>query len=118
MKEINFKNLNYTVLGANNKIVGDLEMQGDTIIHSQIEGTITIKDTSNLIIERKAKIDGTIYCHDVEVFGKVFGNIYAEGKLTIRSSAEVSGVIKAKKLSIYPGAILNMEAHAENEESK
>ncbi len=115
MKEINFKNLNYTVLGANNKIVGDLEMQGDTIIHSHIEGTITMKDTSRLIIERKSTIDGTIYCFDIEIFGKVYGNIYSEGKLTIRSSAEVSGVIKAKQLSVYPGAILNMEAHAENQ---
>lgn len=115
MKESNFKNQNYTVIGIDNYIKGDLELKGDIVIHSKIEGTLTVKDTGKVILERSSHFLGTIYCEDIEVFGKIEGNINANGALTVRSSANISGAINAKKISIYPGAILNMEAHAEQE---
>lgn len=115
MREIDFKKQNYTVIGINNSIDGELKLTGDAIIHSKITGTITMFGEGNLILERTSEFEGTIYCNDIEVFGNIKGSIKSSGILTIRSSASISGNISAKKLSIYPGAILNIEGHTEDE---
>ncbi len=114
MKESDFKNQNYTVIGINNSISGELELSGEVIVHSKVKGTITVKDEGKLVIERDSYIEGTIYCHDIEVFGEIQGNINAQGKLTVRSSARISGGVNANQMAVYPGATLNIEAHAED----
>ncbi len=116
MKELDFKKQNYTVIGINNSIEGDLKLTGDALIHSSIKGTITMFQEGTLILERDSSFEGTIYCNDIEVFGSVKGTIKANGKLTVRSSAFVSGNIQAKQMAVYPGAILNIEGHTDDEE--
>jgi len=113
MQVTEFKKQNYTVLGTKNIIEGDLKFHGDTIIHCKVTGTISMVDDAKLIIERPAQFDGIIYCKDVEVFGEIKGTIKASGTVTIRSSANLSGNIQANKLSVYPGAVLNIEGHTE-----
>lgn len=118
MKELDFKKQNYTLIGINNSIEGDLKLTGDAIIHSSVKGTITMFGEGTLILERHSSFEGTIYCNDIEVFGEIKGTVKAGGKLTVRSSASLSGNIQAKSLTVYPGAILNIEGHTEEEQSQ
>ena len=108
MNESDFKSYNFSLLGAGSYFEGDLTFEGDVILAGYLRGTINIKN-GKLTLERTSKIEGTIYCEDVEVFGSFSGAINSSGVTSIRSSAVVSGNIKAKKLSIFPGAQLNME---------
>jgi cytoskeletal protein CcmA (bactofilin family) len=105
------KNLNFSVFGAKNKINGEFHLHGDVIISSQIEGQINMLDEGKITVEREGSIEGILYCHDLEVFGTIKGHIKASGQVTIRSSAEISGNLQAERLSIFPGAILNIEGH-------
>lgn len=111
MNELDFKKLNFSVIGKDCEIEGDLKFTGDTLLTCKIKGTITIIDEAKLTLERGSIVQGDIYCHDVEVFGTLQGSIKASGKLTVRSSANISGNIQARDISIYPGAILNIEGH-------
>lgn len=115
MKESNFKTYNFSLLGAHSHFEGELNFEGDVIIAGHLKGTINIKN-GKLTLERTSQIEGTIYCEDIEVFGNFSGAINSSGVTSIRSSAVVSGNIKAKRLSIFPGAQLNMEG--ETSESK
>lgn len=109
MIDQDFKNLNFTVIGINSKLEGDLKFSGDTYISGSINGIITIEETGKLTLERLGKLEGSIFCHDFEVFGKIKGTVNASGTLSIRSGAEVSGIINANKLSIFPGAVVNID---------
>lgn len=111
MNELDFKKLNFSVVGKNCDIQGDLRFTGDTLLTCTIKGTITVLDHSKLTLERDSHVEGDIYCHDIEVFGNFQGSIRASGKLTVRSSAVLSGNIEAQGISIYPGAILNVEGN-------
>ena len=117
MNELDFKKLNFSVLGRNCEFEGELKLFGDTLITCHVKGTLAMQDQGKLTIERGANISGDIYCHDIEIFGNVEGSIRAHGTLTVRSSAQVSGNIEAKSLSIYPGAVLNIEGHTPEESS-
>lgn len=111
MTENDFKHFNFTVLGTDSRIEGELTLAGDTIINSDIQGTISMKNESALTFEREGSIEGIVNCHDLEVFGKIQGTINASGVVRIRSGAIVAGVVNAKSLSVFPGAILNIDGH-------
>ncbi len=109
-----FREFHYNVLGAKSKFVGDLILCGDAIITSEIEGSIEIRDEGKLVLERGSYIRGKIKAIDLEIFGKVEGDIECSGLVSIRSSAEVSGTIRSGKLVIYPGAMVEMKAISQN----
>lgn len=117
MNETEFKRLGFTVLGKDCEYEGDLRLRGDAIIDSKLVGSLTMLDESKLVIERDASIEGSIYCKDIEVFGNIEGSISASGSLTVRSSGRVSGKVTAANLSVYPGAVLNIEGSAEAKEA-
>jgi cytoskeletal protein CcmA (bactofilin family) len=115
MNDLDFKKLNFSVLGKNCNIEGDLKFAGDTLITCDFNGTITMTDNGKLILERGSKVIGTVYCNDIEVFGDLEGTVKAAGTMIVRSSAKVSGNIEANRLSVYPGALLNIEGHTPEE---
>ena len=109
MQENDFKNINFSVLGQKTSFEGDLKFEGDTIINGHITGSITLLNEGKITFERSSIMKGELYCYDVDILGHFEGSIKAAGTLTIRSSGSVSGKIEAKQLSIFPGAIVNME---------
>jgi cytoskeletal protein CcmA (bactofilin family) len=108
-----FKSFNYNMLGAKSIFKGQLDLWGDTIITSKIIGDITLLDQGKLILERGSSVIGKISAYHIEIFGTVEGEIISSGIVSIRSSAQVTGKIKASKLVIYPGAIVESEADSE-----
>jgi hypothetical protein len=47
-----FRDFHYNVIGGKSSITGDLVLSGDSIINSQINGSIHIEDKGKLILER------------------------------------------------------------------
>lgn len=115
IKDQDFREFHYNVLGLNSKITGDLFLCGDSIITSEIQGNVVMQDEGKLILERGSKIIGSIKGIDVEIFGEVEGDIECRGLVSIRSGARVSGTIKSGRLVIYPGAIVEVNAVAQEE---
>ncbi len=113
MKEIDFKTLNFTLLGKDSLFDGNLTLSGDVIIAGTFKGQLNIEDSGKLTLERDAKVEGIIQCDDLEIFGHFKGTIQSSGTVSVRSSADVSGRLKSNKLSIYPGASLNIEGNTE-----
>lgn len=111
MQESDFKSLNFSLLGKETSLEGEFTFSGDTIINCQMKGKLTVINDGKLTFERDSKFEGNIFCKNIEVFGKVSGTIDADGTLSVRASAEVSGQINAKKMSIFPGASINIEGH-------
>ena len=105
-----FKDFHYNVLGSNSMIVGDLILSGDSIVNSQVHGSIEVKEHGKLILERGSFVKGKIKAIDLEIFGTVEGEIDCLGLVSIRSSAQVFGKIKSGRLVIYPGAMVEMQA--------
>ncbi len=113
IKDQDFREFHYNVLGAKSVITGNLILLGDTIITAYIEGSVEIRDEGKLILERGSFVKGKIKAIDLEIFGKVEGDIHCSGLVSIRSSAEVVGNIKSGRLVIYPGAVVEMQASSQ-----
>ncbi len=107
-----FKSSRYNIIGLSSHIKGELHLSGRTSIEGQVEGNIFSDDDSMLIIEKNATITGNINAFNIEVFGKVIGELNAKGTLSIRPGSQVEGTIKSERLVIYPGALVNTKADA------
>ena len=113
MTDQDFRQFHYNILGTHSRVKGELILSGDAIITSTIEGSIEVLDQGKLVLERGSFIKGKIKAIDLEIFGKVEGDIECSGLVSIRSSAEVIGSIKSSRLVIYPGAVVEMKASSQ-----
>ena len=74
-----------------------------------MDGELVVEGAWPLSIEQEARIKGIIKCADINIFGTFDGTIHATGRVTIHSSAIISGRIYANGLIVHPGSVLNIE---------
>ncbi|MDA8791975.1 polymer-forming cytoskeletal protein [Bacteriovoracaceae bacterium] len=117
MNQLDFHNLNYNLISFSSLIEGTLHLNGETILNANIKGTVMMKDSSKLTIERGAVITGNVYCHDVQIFGRIDGEVNSIGVVTVHSSAVINGKIQAKKLAIFPGSIVNTSVSTQEDQT-
>ena len=91
------------VLSSDVEIKGTVKFTNDLVVDGRIEGEI--QSEGNLTVGENARLKAEIKTGTVVVYGKVHGNIVASERVELKSTAEVVGDIKAKTLSIEPGAI-------------
>ncbi len=91
------------VLSSDVEIKGTVKFNHDLVVDGKIEGEIS--SDGSLTIGENARIKAEVKTATVIVYGKVHGNLTATDRVELKASAEVVGDIKAKTLSIEPGAI-------------
>ena len=95
-------NLN-AFLGEGTSFKGNLTFEGTVRIDGKLEGEIFTKDT--LVIGEGATVKATIHTGILIVGGAVHGNIVAEKKVELHSSARLYGNLSTPLLSIAEGVI-------------
>ncbi len=101
---------NFSIFSKTAVIKGDVCAEGDFRFAGQLEGKLENKNGC-LVIERTAFVSGEVKADKLEIFGTVQGSIECDGNIVIFPSAVIEGTIKAKTLTIFPGAIVNIEGH-------
>jgi cytoskeletal protein CcmA (bactofilin family) len=94
-----------TVIGKSVIIRGGLSGNEDLFIDGDVEGTVTLPDSS-LTIGPNAKVKADVTAREVIIFGHLTGNVTATGRVALRQSALVNGDILAGRLSIEDSAVL------------
>ena len=95
-------NLN-AFLGEGTSFKGNLTFEGTVRIDGKLEGEIFTKDT--LVVGEGATVKATIHTGILVVGGAVHGNIVAEKKVELHSSARLYGNLSTPLLSIAEGVI-------------
>lgn len=97
-----------TVANIGKSIVfkGDLTGDEDLQIDGTVEGNVSLPG-NELTIGSTAKITAEVSAKSVQVVGKITGNVTATERVEVHSNGEVKGDIKAPKLLIQEGAVVN-----------
>ena len=106
------KVLERNVIGSNTSIIGDVISEGDFRIDGKVEGTI--KTAGRVVIGKLGIATGKIECVDADIEGSFVGELQVENLLTLKSSAKISGDVKAGKLSVEPNAEFNATCAMKN----
>lgn len=93
------------IIAAGTKIVGKVTVESDFRLDGEVDGDII--GSSKVVIGEKGVLNGSLTCQNAEIIGKAKGNINTSGSLTLRSTAELTGDVKIKSLTVEPNAIFN-----------
>ncbi len=100
--------IDYHSIGPGLSIVGDLSIKGETLLFGSLEGNVLVLDDSPFVLEDTGKIRGNFEGADFIIRGEFEGNISSRGKVSLLSSAKVTGKIESKSLEVAPGAQLSL----------
>ena len=77
----------------------------------RLDGTIVgeVRSDKRLVMGETGKIEGTVFCYESSIKGRIEGTISVKGLLHLLTTAYIKGKIKAKKMVIDEGASYNGE---------
>jgi len=91
-------------IGKSVQIRGEVKGSEDLLVDGVVEGTITLSE-SRLTIGPNARVQANVSARDVVVVGSLNGDVQASGRVELRAGANLTGDIRAARLSIEENAI-------------
>ncbi|HET9129429.1 MAG TPA: polymer-forming cytoskeletal protein [Terriglobia bacterium] len=90
-------------LGQGTSLTGDLRFSGKLHLDGEFHGTIFTDDV--LVVGDKATVEADIKAGEIQISGKVFGNIECARRIEILESGHVRGDVRTPKLIINEGGV-------------
>jgi cytoskeletal protein CcmA (bactofilin family) len=91
-----------TVIGSSIVIDGEISGDEDLVIQGTVKGKITLRES--LFVEGSGVVEADIETQNVEIAGRVTGNIQATDKVELKADCRVVGDVKAPRILIADGA--------------
>jgi cytoskeletal protein CcmA (bactofilin family) len=88
------------------KITSDIETHGNIRLDGELVGNI--HSESKVVLGPTCKVTGNIYAQNAEISGEVEGKIEIVEMLTLKATAVINGEIQQGKITIEPGAVINV----------
>ena len=90
-----------SVISNDIEITGTIKGSGSVRIDGKLEGELHCG--GDAVIGKSAQIKGNIVVSSVSIEGSVQGNVTAKDRIEMKSTARVTGDIRAKRLSVEDG---------------
>lgn len=94
-----------SIVGPGMKVVGDCETDGTVRIEGTIKGSV--RAGKAVVVGKDGTVEGDIFTQDAVVSGRIVGSLMAESRLEVQASAEIEGEVKARRMQLDEGAVLN-----------
>jgi cytoskeletal protein CcmA (bactofilin family) len=90
-----------SAIAADVEITGTIKSTGSVRIDGKLDGELNC--TGDAIVGKSATIKGNLAVNSATIEGTIQGNVTAQDRIEMKSSARVTGDIKAKRLSVEDG---------------
>ena len=92
-------------ISAGTLIKGEVVSPCDIRVDGTFEGKIHSK--GRVVVGETAHIKGDIICENIDLWGKVDGNVFVKDTLNLKEGCVVNGNLNIRKLSVELGATFN-----------
>ena len=92
-------------ISAGTVIKGEIQSPNDIRIDGTFEGRIQSK--GRVVVGESAIIKGDIVCENVDLWGKVDGNLFVQNTLSLKEGCVVDGNLHIRRLSVELGSTFN-----------
>ena len=86
-------------------IKGDISSLTDIRVDGEVDGTLF--SVGRIVVGENAVLKGSVLCANVDLWGRIDGDLYVKDVLTLKSTAVVNGNIRVQKLQVEMGAQIN-----------
>ncbi len=90
-------------IGPKISFKGELSGEEDLLVQGYVEGSITLKN-NHLIIGKLGTVKANIEAKTITVEGNVEGDIIGQEKVEIKATSQVTGNLKAERVTLEDGA--------------
>ena len=92
-------------ISAGTVIKGEIQSPYDLRIDGAFEGKILTK--GRVVVGESAVIKGDIICENIDLWGKVEGELFVKDTLALKEGCKMNGNINISRLSVELGATFN-----------
>ena len=92
-------------ISAGTVIKGEIVSPSDIRIDGTFEGKVQTK--SRVVVGETAIVKGDIICENIDLWGKVNGNVFVKDTLALMDGCHVDGNLNVRRLSVELGATFN-----------
>jgi cytoskeletal protein CcmA (bactofilin family) len=92
-------------ISAGTVIKGEIVSPNDIRIDGLFEGKVISK--SRVVIGESANVKGDIICENIDLWGKVEGNLYVKDTLALKEGSNINGNLHIRRLLVELGATFN-----------
>ena len=96
-----------SIIGSGMRVVGDCVTEGTLRVEGSLLGTVYAGKA--VVVGKEGMIRGQIRTNDAVIAGEVFGTLMAASRLELQPTSRVDGEIRARRLQLEEGAVLNGE---------
>ena len=96
---------NVSRISAGTVIKGEIVSPNDIRIDGLFEGKVISK--SRVVIGESANVKGDIICENIDLWGKVEGNLYVKDTLALKEGSNITGNLHIRRLLVELGATFN-----------
>lgn len=94
-----------TRIAGGASIKGDLSSSSDIRVDGNISGKVY--SGGRIVAGETADLSGTLMCSNLDLWGKMKGEIYVKDTVSIKSTAVINGNLHVRKLQVEIGAQIN-----------
>jgi cytoskeletal protein CcmA (bactofilin family) len=87
------------------KVVGNCETDGTIRIEGHIQGSVHAGKA--VVVGKDGLVDGDIKTQDAVISGRVVGTLVAESRLELQATCRIEGDVRARRMQLEEGAVLN-----------
>ena len=92
-------------ISAGTVIKGEILSPTDIRIDGTFEGKVTSK--GRVVLGETAVVKGDIVCDNIDLWGKVDGNVFVKDTLSLKEGCVMNGNLHIRRLSVELGATFN-----------
>ena len=94
-----------SIIGPGMTVVGDCETDGTIRVEGTVNGSL--KAGKAVVVGKDGFVEGNILTQDAVISGRVTGTLVAESRLELQATSRVEGEVRARRMQLEEGAVLN-----------
>jgi cytoskeletal protein CcmA (bactofilin family) len=98
-----------SIIGPGMKVVGDCESDGTIRIEGSVEGSV--RAGKAVVVGKDGVISGDVATQDAVIAGTIRGTLVAESRLELQATCRIEGDVRARRMQLEEGALLNGTVH-------
>ena len=94
-----------SIIGPGMHVIGECQTDGTIRIEGSVEGTV--RAGKAVVVGKDGSVDGEVFTQDAVISGRVSGVLVAESRLELQATCRIEGQVRARRMQLEEGAILN-----------
>ena len=94
-----------SIIGPGMEVIGECSTDGTIRIEGTVQGIV--RAGKAVVIGKDGLVDGDVITQDAVISGRVRGSLVAESRLELQATCRIEGEVRARRMQLEEGAILN-----------